>query len=361
MSKDGTLGRWAAIGALLLALLAVFAYVGGWLTASRLTQARLMRAFDQVSGPHPGYRRNHAKGVCAAGWFDGNGQLSAYSKAAIFKESHVPVIGRFALAGGLPLQSDTPDQVRSLALKFAPRGGEEWRTGMNNIPVFPVRTAQGFYDQLLAAKVDPATGQPDPGAMQAFLTRHPEAGPAFALIKSRPITAGFVDATYNSLNAFRLVNAAGASSVVRWALVPVQGFAPGASAMRGGAFDRNYLFDDLIAELGHHPLTWHLVFTLAGPGDAADDPTVPWPPGRRQIDAGLVTIDHLFSEDAGNCTDVNYDPLVLPAGIEPSDDPLLAARSAAYARSFTMRSAEKPQKAPSAVTPAEIFAGTRRP
>ena len=65
------------------------------------------------------------------------------------------------------------------------------------------------------------------------------------------------------------------------------------------------------------------------------------------------------SEDGGPCTDVNYDPLVLPSGIEASDDPILSARSSAYARSFRLRENEQPQKPPSAVTPAEVAASLR--
>jgi catalase len=57
----------------------------------------------------------------------------------------------------------------------------------------------------------------------------------------------------------------------------------------------------------------------------------------------------LQSEDDGACGDIAFDPLVLPAGIAPSDDPLLPARSAAYMRSFTRRESET--KAPSAVRP----------
>ena len=33
-----------------------------------------------------------------------------------------------------------------MALSFRPPGGEEWRTGMNDIPVFTVRDAKGFLD-----------------------------------------------------------------------------------------------------------------------------------------------------------------------------------------------------------------------
>jgi hypothetical protein len=62
---------------------------------------------------------------------------------------------------------------------------------------------------------------------------------------------------------------------------------------------------------------------------------------------GTLTIDHIESEAPGNCRDVNFDPLVLPFGIAPSDDPLLSARSAAYSQSFTRRAGEK--KEPSAV------------
>ena len=78
-----------------------------------------------------------------------------------------------------------------------------------------------------------------------------------------------------------------------------------------------------------------------------------------QAVAGTVTIARAMSEETGACNDVNYDPLVLPEGISASDDPLLAARSSVYARSFTLRSAEKSEKPPSAIGPTEI--GGSRP
>jgi len=100
-----------------------------------------------------------------------------------------------------------------------------------------------------------------------------------------------------------------------------------------------------------------LIITIGQANDPTNDATLPWPAGRRQIDAGTVTIDRASSEDSGRCTAVNYDPLVLPSGIEPSDDPLLSARSAAYERSFTLRAEEKHEKPPSAVTAAGVQAG----
>jgi catalase len=353
------LARFVLIGAILLAVLAAFAYVGGWFSPNRLTQARLMAAFESASGDHPGFRRNHAKGLCVTGWFESNGSAVELSKASVFAAGRVPLIARFALAGGMPFQPDAPATVRSMALRFLPSGGEEWRTGMNNIPVFAVNSARGFYEQLVASKPDPTSGKPNPAAVREFLARHPETMRAMALIRARPVSSSFADATYNSLDAFRFVNSTGVSVPVRWATVPLQEFAAESSVQRATP-DKNYLFDDLIARIQRQPVQWRLVLTIGQPGDPTDDATLPWPEDRRHVDAGLVSIDRVSGEDHGSCTDVNYDPLVLPSGIEPSDDPLLSARSAAYARSFTLRAGEKQSKALSAVTTPEVQAGGMR-
>jgi catalase len=219
-----------------------------------------------------------------------------------------------------------------------------------------VNSARGFYDQLLASSPDPETGKPDPARMKAFLAAHPETVRALALIKKRQVSSGFTNSTFNSLNAFRFVDAAGASVPVRWSTVPVQPVAAD-SAEPSAAEDKNYLFDNLIAQIAQHPQQWRLIVTIGQADDPTNDATLSWPEGRRQIDAGTVTIDQASSEDSGRCAAVNYDPLVLPSGIEPSDDPLLSARSAVYARSFTLRAEEEHEKPPSAVTEQEVQAG----
>ena len=76
-------------------------------------------------------------------------------------------------------------------------------------------------------------------------------------------------------------------------------------------------------------------------------------PPTRSIDAGTITITAVQTEEAGNARDINFDPTVLPDGITVSDDPLLAARSAVYARSFTRR-AEEP-KSPSEVNVHQVL------
>jgi catalase len=357
------LARGAFIGAVMLFAIALFAYAGGWLSPSRLTQSRMMAAFREANGTHAGFRRNHAKGVCIAGWFESSGQTAAWSKATLFESGRVPLTGRFALAGGMPFQVDSPNTVRSMALRIMPANGAEWRTGMNNIPVFPVNSAEGFYEQLVASKPDPATGKPDPAAMKEFLARHPETARAVAIIKARPASAGFADSTYNSLDTFRLVNSAGASVPVRWAAVPLQEAVIQANSPDDDSphpASGNRLFDDLIAQLHEHALQWRLSMILGQPDDPTADATLAWPDDRRRIDAGIITVEQVSGEDDGACADINFDPLVLPPGIEPSDDPLLSARSAVYARSFTLRVAEKAEKTPSAVTPREA-AGVVKP
>jgi len=351
LSRNALLTRLAAIGIVLLIVAAGFAYTGGWLSPGRLTPGRFADEFQRVNGAYPGFRRNHAKGLCLIGVFDSNGQGARLSRAKVFAPGRVAVIGRFALAGGRPFITDTPQNVRSMALRFSLPDGEEWRTGINDIPVFPVSTPAAFYEQLAASQPDLATGKPDPAKMKGFLERHPETVGALAAIHAAPMSSGFYNATYNSLDAFRFVDAAGRSIPVRWSMASAQPFAPAPAEAGAPPTDKNYLFEDLMAQLRRQPLQWHLIVTLGQPGDPTNDATIAWPANREEVDVGTLSVNRLVGEDEGVCRDINFDPLVLPDGIEASDDPLLSARSAVYSSSFTRRAGEA--KAPSAVqTPA---------
>jgi catalase len=339
-----SLAKLVAIGAIVLAIMVLFLWTGGWLSADRLTPKRMINTFEDVNGLHPGFRRNHAKGVCLEGSFESNGAGARLSTASVFKVGRVPVFGRFALAGGMPMMPDGPAAVRSMALNFALPDGEVWRTGMNDIPVFPLKDPQAFYEQLLSSRRDPRTGKPDPAAQKAFVDVHPETAKAMAIIKTHPLSSGFANATYNALNAFMFVDAAGKTTPVRWSMVAVDIFAPEPS---NSPADKNYLFDELIARVQKAPAQWHLILTVGQSGDPTNDATLPWPADRPQVDAGTLSVDRIVAEADSNCRDINFDPLALPAGIKPSDDPLLSARSAAYSVSFTRRAGEA--KTPSAV------------
>lgn len=325
----------AAVGAFLAVDLGLVAYTS---RVGALTRQRFLDAFYEVFGVHLGFRKNHAKGVAVTGHFTSNGNAAAFSRAVMFRPGETPVMGRFSLAGGNPSVTDTPGAARGLGLVLGLPGAHQWRTAMLNLPVFLDNSPQGFYDRLLASKVDDATGKPDPKIMADFLTQHPETEAAMVLVKKSAPTTGFADSTFSGLNTFYLVDGDGGRTPVRWSFVPQQ------QAVKPTPNQTNGLFDALIRQLKTTPLHWVLRLTLGQPGDPVD-PTLPWPADRRSVEAGILTLTEAQTERAGNARDINFDPLVLPDGIAPSDDPLLSARSAVYAGSYRARTAE-PKSAP---------------
>ena len=335
LSKRRVRLRFALIAAVLLMIVLAFGYVGGWLAPQRLTAQRLVNQLQANAGVFSGYRRNHAKGVCVAGYFDSSGQAQTYSVAQVFAPGRTPVVGRFAIPGGNPYAPDNSVPIRSFALRFTQANGQQWRTGMNSMPVFPVATPQAFYAQLQAQQPDPATGKPNPAKVKAFFAAHPETAAFLAWVKTARPSASYATETYWSLNAFEFVDANGQQHAVRWRMVPE------ASDAATGGGDANYLDADLAQRLAEGPQRWHLLVTLANPGDPTHDATKQWPADRREIDAGTLVLTSTEPQQSGDCRDINYDPTVLPQGIEISDDPLLPARSAAYATSYLRRTSEE--------------------
>ena len=340
----------AGVAIIVFAVVGAFLYLGGWFSPHKLNPARFTDGFEQAFGVHSGFRRNHAKGVCVTGFFESNGQGARLSKAGVFQPGRVPVVGRFSIGGGDPYAADGPGSVRALALQFSQPDGQEWRTAMIHLPIFPFKDPQGFYDNMIAALPDPITHRPDPEKMNTFLVNHPETVRAFGIIKSHPLSTGFDNTAFYALTAFNFVDANGTSTPVRWYLTPVQPFA--AADPAAPQTDKNYLFDALIASIHQHPLQWRVIVIVGQPGDSTNDSSSPWPDTREQVDVGTVTLDTIESEETSPTRDINFDPLVLPSGIRPSDDPLLSARSAVYSQSFTRRAGEK--KEPSAITQSDM-------
>ncbi len=158
-------------------------------------------------------------------------------------------------------------------------------------------------------------------------------------VKSHPPSSSFANGAYYSVNAFYLVDGAGKRQAVRWSVQPELPYAPVTDAEKGEA---SFLAADLTRKLAAGPLRWRLMLTLGAPGDPTDDATQAWPDDRQQLDAGTLVIERASSQaDDGVCRDVNFDPTVLPSGIAASNDPLLAARSAAYAVSYQRRTREE--------------------
>jgi catalase len=102
----------------------------------------------------------------------------------------------------------------------------------------------------------------------------------------------------------------------------------------------DFLDADITQRVQSGPQKWTLVVTVANPGDPTADPTKAWPADRRKVEAGTLVVNAIEPEVDGPCRDLNFDPTVLPPGMQVSDDPFPAARSAAYSVSFNRRTAE---------------------
>ncbi|AHG62510.1 putative catalase [Advenella mimigardefordensis DPN7] len=338
MTTGQKLLRFAAIGVAVLGLGAAFGYTGGWLGPQRLTADRIANTFEPGGKRHPGFRRNHAKGICVTGHFASSGQAQALSSAPLFApDTTTPLVGRLALPGPNPYAPDSSVPIRSFALRFTMPDGQQWRTGMNSMPVFPVSTPQSFYEQQLAGAPDPKTGKPDPAKLKAFFAAHPETATFLAWVKTARPSASFATEAYYGLNAFVFINDKGVRQNVRWRVVPID--AP-VAADATPEHDQNYLDKDLMTRLSAGPLRWRLMVTVADSGDPSNDATKQWPDSRRQVEAGTIVIEKSQTQDHGPCRDINFDPTVLPQGMAISDDPLLPARSAVYATSVDRRTRE---------------------
>jgi catalase len=339
MHEPGRLPERAVAGRLLLIAViigagaAAFAYTAGWFSPQRLTPDKLVDAFAPPTGAALGHRRNHAKGICFTGVFEANGAGSALSRAQVFSRGQYPVVGRFNFSTVDPNASDATARVRGLGLRIATPDGQEWRSAMIDPPFFPVATPQAFYDLLTAL------GSKDPNAMKNFAAAHPEIAAFGGWAQSAPWTGSYAEDRYNSLNSFVFVDAGGRESVVRWSLLPAAqpvAVAPAELAKRGA----NFLAEEIVKRVGSGPQRWTMVVTVANPGDPTADPSKAWPSDRRAVDVGTLVVQRIEAERDGPCRDINFDPVVLPAGMRISDDPFPAARSAAYAKSYNRRTAE---------------------
>ncbi|MQU55541.1 catalase, partial [Pseudomonas sp. FSL R10-1339] len=219
LSPASVLLRLAGIGGVVAVILGGFYYVNGTLDPQRLSPGKLVNALEHNNGVHPGYRRNHAKGLCVAGYFEGSGAAQGLSTAQVFGNGRTPVVGRFALPSGNHYAPDSSVPIRSFALRFTQANGQQWRTGMNSMPVFPVGTPEAFYQMLQAGAPEAATGKPAPGAMPAFFAAHPETAAFLQWVKTAKPSASYATESYNGINAFYLINAAGQRQAVRWGVV----------------------------------------------------------------------------------------------------------------------------------------------
>ncbi|MDP1788978.1 MAG: catalase family peroxidase [Methylibium sp.] len=289
-----------------------------------------LNQFESTFGKFEGFRRSGAKGICATGEFVGSADARALSTASAFSGSPVPVVARFSVGGANPKAPDNARSQRNLALQFNLPNGEQWQMGNISAPVFGASSPQQFFGRLASLQPDPATKMPDAAKVKAFAEANPEVLLQGKYFASQPVPASFGTVNYWGVHAFGFVNAGGTRQFGKWIFEPVgglQGLTDEEAKAKGPAF----LFDDLRQRVKDGKVAFNFNLELAQADDKIDSATVPLPEGRKKVNLGLLKITSVAEDGGGECLTITYNPMVLPKGVEPSGDPMLAARAAPYA------------------------------
>jgi catalase len=299
----------------------------------------IVDALEAVNGgPHPGFRAVHAKGTVCTGTFTPTAEAKTLSRAAHLQGDPVEATVRFSNASGDPQTSDAnPIAGRGMAVKFHLPGGEA--TDMVSVPlvVFLARTPEDFLALTRARIPDPESGQPDPEKLGAYLAEHPETGVALqkGLPKLAPTTS-YTTSDYRALHAFCLIDAAGARHWGRYTWEPEEGPEYLTEEQREEA-SRSYLQEEIRQRLAEDIARFTLEFTLANEDDPLDDPTAEWEGDHEVVELGELEVIEVVEEAETPENPLIFDPMRLTDGIEPSADPILAARPKAYSVSIERR------------------------
>lgn len=292
---------------------------------------QLVDALSGVFGKHPGVRAAHSKGICVTGTFTPSPDAPELSKAPQFAKP-VPIVGRFSLGGGNPQASDNAqDNVRGLAVRFDLGKGANSDLVMISAPVFFVKSPELFVEFLQTV------GSGDQAKLKAFFEAHPESTRQNVWLTSHPVPASYGGVTYWGVHAFTFTNAAGESRVIKYKAIPEAGelgLTPEQANAKGPDFYRDELKDRLAK--GH--IVFDLVAILGQKGDPTNDPTVRWDDedNRATAPLGKIMIDAVAPDAI--CNAFSFLPGNVAEGIAgPTDDPIFAARSPAYAVSLIRR------------------------
>jgi catalase len=299
--------------------------------AADVTPADLVDALNGVFGKHAGDRAAHTKGVCLTGNFTPSADAPKLSKAPHFAKP-VPIIARFSLGGGNPSAPDNAqDNVRGLAVKFDLGSGASTDIVTISAPMFFVKTPELFVEFLKTV----ATG--DQEKIKAFFGAHPESTLQNAWLTSHPVPASYAGVGYWGVHAFTFTNAAGEAQVVKYKLIPEAGdlgLTPDEAKAKGPDFYAGELKD----RLAKGPVAFDLMAILGQKGDPTNDPTQRWSDedNRLKVPLGKISIEAIAPD--ATCNAFSFLPGNVVDGIAgPTDDPVFAARSPAYAVSLIRR------------------------
>ena len=313
-----------------VSLLAVVASFGSLPAQAQVDPNRFLDQFEASFGKFEGFRRSGAKGVCAVGEFTGSRVSGILSTSSAFSGKPVPVIARFSVGGANPKAPDNARSQRNLALQFNLPGGEVWQMGNISAPIFGAATPEQFFGRLQSLQPDPVTKAADPAKVKAFADANPEVLLLPRYLASQPVPASFGTVNYWGVHAFAFVNAKGQKQFGKWVFEPVGGTVS-LTDDEAKAKGPQFLFDELRQRVATGGVAFDFMLQLAEPGDRLDSAVVPLPEARRKLTLGRLVIRSVAPDAGGECVNITFNPMVLPKGVEPSNDPLIAARAAPYA------------------------------
>jgi catalase len=171
----------------------------------------------------------HARGFGAHGYFENYQSLAQITKADLFQrpKEKTPAFVRFSTVAGNKGSPDLARDVRGFAVKLYTREGN-WDIVGNNIPVFFIQDAIKFPDLVHAAKQEPDRGFPQAQTAHDnfwdFISLTPESMHMVMWIMSdRTIPRSFRFMEGFGVHTFRLINAAGKSTFVKFHWKPKLG------------------------------------------------------------------------------------------------------------------------------------------
>jgi len=288
----------------------------------------------------------HARGAAAHGYFECYEDWSSLTKASFLGKAgkQTPVFVRFSTVQGPRGSADTVRDVRGFAVKFYTDEGNYDLVG-NNMPVFFIQDAIKFPDFVHAVKPEAHNEMPTGGSAHDtfwdFVSLTPEsAHMVMWAMSDRAIPISLRHIQGFGVHSFRLINAAGESSLVKFHWRPKSGVCSlvwdEAQKLAGKDpdFHRRALWDDI--ESGDYP-EWELGVQVIPEADAEQfdfdllDPTKLVPEelvpvkllGRMVLNRNP---DNFFAETE----QAAFHPGHIVPGIDFSNDPLLQGRLFSY-------------------------------
>ncbi|MES1973787.1 MAG: catalase [Pseudomonadota bacterium] len=288
----------------------------------------------------------HARGSAAHGFFECYESLADITKADLFQRAgeRTPLFTRFSTVAGGAGSVDTPRDVRGFAVKFYTREGN-WDLVGNNIPVFFIQDAIKFPDLIHSVKMEAQTGYPQAASAHDtfwdFISLMPESTHMIMWAMSdRTIPRSLRTMEGFGIHTFRLVNAKGKSTFVKFHWKPKQGVQStiwDEAVKIAGAdpdFHRRDLFEAI--DRGDFP-EWELgiqafdqAFADSLPFDVLD-PTKIIPEEVLPVRIiGRMVLDRYPDNFFAETEQVAYCPANIVPGVDFTNDPLLQGRLFSY-------------------------------